>query len=93
MWQVQPVARPRLMSPAKRPRRRNRSWWVASALVPALVLGLGACNTNSAPPPPQVITDKGTPYDDLLVPKLTASVKDGMMTNPSIGSSSVTSRL
>jgi lipoprotein-anchoring transpeptidase ErfK/SrfK len=65
------------MSPAKRPRRRNRAWWVAIALVPALVLGLGACNTNSAPPPPHVITDKGTPYDDLLVPRLTASVKDG----------------
>jgi lipoprotein-anchoring transpeptidase ErfK/SrfK len=77
MWQVQPVARPRLMSPAKRPRRRNRAWWVAIALGPALVLGLGACNTNPAPPPPHVITDKGTPYDDLLVPKLTASVKDG----------------
>ena len=29
-----------------------------------------------APPPPQVISDKGTPFGDLLVPKLTASVKD-----------------
>ena len=26
---------------------------------------------------PQVITDKGTPFGDLLVPKLTASVTDG----------------
>jgi lipoprotein-anchoring transpeptidase ErfK/SrfK len=41
------------------------------------VLGLSACGGNHAPSQPQVITDKGTPYGDLLVPKLTASVKDG----------------
>ena len=35
------------------------------------------CGGNPAPPQPQVITDKGTPFGDLLVPKLTASVKDG----------------
>src|SRR6202040_533570 len=40
-------------------------------------LGLSACNSAPAPPRPKVITDKGTPYGDLLVPKLTASVKDG----------------
>ena len=67
MWQVKKVARP----------RRMRAWLVAIALVPAIVLGLSACNSNPAPPQPQVITDKGTPYGDLLVPKLTASVKDG----------------
>ena len=39
--------------------------------------GCRACSSNSAPPPPQVITDKGTPFGDLLVPKLAASVKDG----------------
>jgi lipoprotein-anchoring transpeptidase ErfK/SrfK len=50
---------------------------MAAALVPAIVLGLSACSTNSAPLPPQVITDKGTPFGDLLVPKLTASVTDG----------------
>ena len=38
---------------------------------------VSACGGNSAPPQPQVITDKGTPFGDLLVPKLTASVKDG----------------
>ena len=76
MWQVRGVARPRWMSPADRLRRRNRAWLVA-ALVPAIVLGLSACSGNSAPPPPQVITDKGTPFGDLLVPKLTASVTDG----------------
>jgi lipoprotein-anchoring transpeptidase ErfK/SrfK len=53
-----------------------RNWLVAAALIPAIVLGLSACG-RQAPPQPQVITDKGTPYGDLLVPKLTASVKDG----------------
>jgi lipoprotein-anchoring transpeptidase ErfK/SrfK len=67
MWQVRSVAGP----------RRNRRWLTVIALVPAVVLGLSACSSNSAPPPPQVITDKGTPFGDLLVPKLTASVKDG----------------
>jgi lipoprotein-anchoring transpeptidase ErfK/SrfK len=67
MWQVQKVARPRQM--------RNRL--VAAALIPAVVLGVSACGGNHAPSQPQVITDKGTPYGDLLVPKLTASVKDG----------------
>jgi lipoprotein-anchoring transpeptidase ErfK/SrfK len=77
MWQVPSVARPRWTSPARRLRCRNRSWLMAIALVPAVVLGLSACSSNSAPPPPQVITDKGTPFGDLLVPKLTASVTDG----------------
>src|ERR1700754_4879401 len=67
MWQVKAVARP----------RRFRACLMAVAMVPALVFGLSACSSNSAPPQPQVITDKGTPFGDLLVPKLTASVKDG----------------
>ena len=68
MWQVQPVARP----------RRKRTWLTAVVVLPALVLGLSACNSTPAPPPqPQTITDKGTPFGDLLVPKLTASVTDG----------------
>ena len=66
MWQVQSVAR-----------SRNRAWLVALTLVAAVVFGLSACNSNSAPPPVQVIADKGTPFGDLLVPKLTASVTDG----------------
>lgn len=66
MWQVNKVARP-----------RTRAWLVAVALIPTVVLGLSACAKETAPPKPQVITDKGTPYGDLLVPKLTASVKDG----------------
>jgi len=68
MWQVKQVARP----------RRTRAWLVAAALIPAIVFGLSACSSRPAPPqPPQVITEKGTPFGDLLVPKLTASVKDG----------------
>ena len=67
MWQVQSVARPRESSLAG-----GRG--AASA---AVVFGLSACNSNSAPPPVQVIADKGTPFGDLLVPKLTASVTDG----------------
>lgn len=67
MWQVKDVARP----------RRFRACLVALAVVPAVVFGISACGGNSAPPQPQVIDDKGTPFGDLLVPKLTASVKDG----------------
>jgi lipoprotein-anchoring transpeptidase ErfK/SrfK len=67
MWLVRSVTRA----------RRKRAWLMAVTLVPAIVLGLSACNSTPAPLRPQVITDKGTPYGDLLVPKLTASVKDG----------------
>jgi len=67
MWQVRSVAGP----------RRNRRWLTVIALIPAIVLGLSACSSNSAPPQPQVISDKGTPFGDLLLPKLAASVKDG----------------
>jgi lipoprotein-anchoring transpeptidase ErfK/SrfK len=67
MWQVNDMTRP----------RRFRACLMAIVLVPALIFGLSACGGNSAPPQPQVIDDKGTPFGDLLVPKLTASVKDG----------------
>jgi lipoprotein-anchoring transpeptidase ErfK/SrfK len=50
---------------------------MAILLLPALIFALSACGGNSAPPQPQVIDDKGTPFGDLLIPKLTASVKDG----------------
>jgi lipoprotein-anchoring transpeptidase ErfK/SrfK len=50
----------------------------ALLLVPAVVVGLSACSGSpAAPAQPQTITDKGTPFGDLLVPKLTASVTDG----------------
>ncbi|MFB1298045.1 Ig-like domain-containing protein [Mycobacterium sp. pW049] len=67
MWQVNSVTRG----------RRKRSLLIAAALVPAIVLGLSACGGNAEAPEPQVITDKGTPFGDLLIPKLTASVQDG----------------
>ncbi|MBY0290753.1 MAG: L,D-transpeptidase family protein [Mycobacteriaceae bacterium] len=67
MWQVRSVAG----------LRRNRRWLTVIALVPAIVLGLSACSGNSAPPQPQVIADKGTPFGDLLLPKLATTVKDG----------------
>ena len=68
MWQVRSVTRP----------RGYRSWLAALLLVPAVVLALGACSTTTAAPPvPQTIADKGTPFGDLLVPRLTASVVDG----------------
>ena len=66
MWQVKQVARP----------RRLRTFFLVVALLPAVALG--ACSPAPAPAPkPQTITDKGTPYGDLLVPKLTSSVSDG----------------
>jgi lipoprotein-anchoring transpeptidase ErfK/SrfK len=66
MWRVPNVARP-----------RRYARLAVLALIPAVVLGLSACGGNSAPSQPQVIADKGTPFGDLLVPKLTASVTDG----------------
>jgi lipoprotein-anchoring transpeptidase ErfK/SrfK len=47
------------------------------AVAMATMVGLSACSTTSMPPTPQVISDNGTPYGDLLVPKLRASVTDG----------------
>lgn len=45
-------------------------------MVPVAVFAV-ACSSGSAPPLAKVIVDKGTPFADLLVPKLTASVTDG----------------
>jgi lipoprotein-anchoring transpeptidase ErfK/SrfK len=68
MWQVNSVARP----------RRTSTVLAALLLVPAVIFGISACNSApAAPAQPQTITDKGTPFGDLLVPKLTASVTDG----------------
>jgi lipoprotein-anchoring transpeptidase ErfK/SrfK len=46
-------------------------------MLPAVVLGLSACGSSDDPAPVEVISDKGTPFGDLLVPKLTSSVTDG----------------
>lgn len=45
-------------------------------MIPVAVFAVG-CGGNSGPEPVQVIIGKGTPFADLLVPKLNASVTDG----------------
>ena len=65
-WQVETHARPR------------RRWLATLVLVALAVFGVSACGaTPDQPPRPETIADKGTPFGDLLVPKLTASVTDG----------------
>src|ERR1700759_4019983 len=57
------------------PLRRRRSWLAAGMTVFA-VFGV-ACSSSHSAAPAKVIFDKGTPFADLLVPKLTSSVTDG----------------
>jgi len=45
-------------------------------MISVAVFGV-ACSSSPAAAPVKAITDKGTPFADLLVPKLTASVTDG----------------
>jgi lipoprotein-anchoring transpeptidase ErfK/SrfK len=52
-------------------------WLNAVAAASVVALGISACSSNVAPPAPQVITDKGDPYSNMLVPKLQASVTNG----------------
>jgi lipoprotein-anchoring transpeptidase ErfK/SrfK len=62
--------------------RRCRMIWLV-ATVSAAGLLLSACGAPvSAPQYPQVISEKGTPFGDLLVPKLEASVTDGAIGVP-----------
>lgn len=56
--------------------RRSRRW-LAALMVPLAVFGVGACARDAGAPVEKAIFDKGTPFADLLVPKLTASVTDG----------------
>jgi lipoprotein-anchoring transpeptidase ErfK/SrfK len=56
---------------------RWRRSWLAALIIPAFILGAGACSSDDAGTPEKVIFDKASPYSDLLVPKLTASVTDG----------------
>lgn len=46
-------------------------------MVPALLFGLMACGKGEQDGPPPAIADKGTPFGDLLVPRVNASVTDG----------------
>jgi lipoprotein-anchoring transpeptidase ErfK/SrfK len=65
MWQDSSTTRPIL-----------RAWLLAVLIIPLLLLA-SACSEPPAPHVNTVIADKGTPFSDLLVPKLMASVKDG----------------
>ncbi|MFV8320528.1 L,D-transpeptidase [Mycobacterium sp. 23] len=58
------------------PLRRRRSW-LAAAMVLVAVFGVACSSGPSAPVAAKVIENKGTPFADLLVPKLTSSVTDG----------------
>ncbi|OMC45013.1 Ig-like domain-containing protein [Mycobacterium sp. IS-1264] len=57
------------------PLRRRRSWLLV-AMIMFAVIGV-ACSSSHTAAPTKVIFDKGTPFADLLVPKLTSSVSDG----------------
>ncbi len=60
------------------PFRRTAQWLRTAVLAMAVLLIAAACSSSpAAAPQPEVITDKGTPFADLLVPKLQASVTDG----------------
>ena len=61
---------------AKRPRRVCQRW-LAVVMVPLAVFGAAACSGSGGAPTPKAIMDKATPFGDLLVPKLSASVTDG----------------
>jgi lipoprotein-anchoring transpeptidase ErfK/SrfK len=56
--------------------RWRRAWW-AALIVAVVVPGAGACSSSGPGAPEKVIFDKASPYSDLLIPKLTASVTDG----------------
>jgi lipoprotein-anchoring transpeptidase ErfK/SrfK len=58
-------------------RQRWCRQWVAALMVPLAVFGTAACSGGGGTPPPKAIMDKATPFSDLLVPKLSASVTDG----------------
>ncbi len=58
-------------------RQRVCRRWVAALMVPLAVFGAGACSSGGRSPAPKAIMDKATPYGDLLVPKMSASVTDG----------------
>ena len=53
--------------------RRLRKAFAAAVVFPTVLFGVSACSGQSAP---SVLVDKGTPYSDLLVPKLTATVQN-----------------
>ncbi|WP_343709935.1 Ig-like domain-containing protein [Mycobacterium sp.] len=56
---------------------RRRRWPAALVIALAVVGGVAACSSSGSARQPNVIFDKATPFGDLMVPKLTASVTDG----------------
>ena len=56
------------------PRSRIRTLLVLVVALVTAVAGLTGCGTRTSEP--KVLADKGTPYQDLLVPKLTGSIKN-----------------
>ncbi len=58
-------------------RQRLGRRWLATLMVPLAVFGAGACGSDDGSPQPKAIMDKATPFGDLLVPKISASVTDG----------------
>jgi lipoprotein-anchoring transpeptidase ErfK/SrfK len=58
------------------PRQRGRRL-LAVLMVPLAVFGAASCSGSGSAPAPKAIMDKATPFGDLLVPKLSASVTDG----------------
>ena len=69
MWQV-----------GSGPRRRLRRGLAAFVLIPVVLAGVSAC--AGQPATVRALAEKGTPYSDLLVPKLTSSVQDGAVGVP-----------
>ena len=51
----------------------------AVLVIPAMVAGISGC---AGSPGVKMLADKGTPYGDLLVPKISASVADGAVGVP-----------
>jgi lipoprotein-anchoring transpeptidase ErfK/SrfK len=63
----------RAFGPVRRP--QSRAWLAALVVVLTVLPTISGCGINRSKP--TVLADKGTPYSDLLIPKLTASVTDG----------------
>jgi len=61
-------------------RARPRSLLGILLVIPALLVALSGCGQSESGP--KVLAAKGTPYSDLLVPNLTASVSDGAVGVP-----------
>src|SRR3954469_18200909 len=63
-------------------RRRTMNWRGPIAIAKAPALLLSACSAPAPSPQEPEVIEKGTPFGDLLVPKLEASVTDGAIGVP-----------